>query len=371
MQSSASLLPANRSLFTLPALVFAAGVAGMAMSFVFLGSSHPLDVAAGAAGFIAGSVLVAGGLVSIAIQRTAGRRALWPKRPAGRSADCASPLDVRRHESHPHRVSPEGRGDIETSAVPAEFAPALDVRRWVSHFRANRENRPEPDWTAPLTLSDAVRAPLLRSLEQFQLGDGGGPAYLIALDRERFLAGSDGTRELVDLWFAEEKEHARLLKGAVQRFGGRCIDAHWSFTVFCLTRKWFGVRFELTVLLLTEIVSTVYYRLLLRHGEDPALRSLCRLILRDETGHVAFHRDRLARQARGGAPRGVLGAGWFCALGLAAATMLWINHAPGLTALGATRREFYQEVRRELSLYLARLRRRPEPVALCPPAPPS
>jgi len=324
MQSDTSVLPVNPSVGTLPALVFAAGVAGMAMSFVFLGSSHPLDVTAGAAGFIAGAVLVAAGLVSLSIQRTAARVTHLPARAAGRSAD---------------------------------FAPPLDVPRWVSHFHANRENRPEPDWTAPITLSDAVRAPLLRSLEQFQLGDGGGPACLIALDRERFLAGSEGTRELVDLWFAEEKEHARLLMGAVRRFGGRCIDGHWSFTAFCLTRKWFGVRFELTVLLLTEIVSTVYYRLLLRHGDDPALRSMCRLILRDETGHVSFHRDRLARQARGGAPFGIVRAGWFCALGLAAATMLWINHARGLTALGATRREFYHEVRRELSLFLARLRR--------------
>jgi hypothetical protein len=324
MQSATRVLPANPPVFPLAALVFAAGVAGMAMSFVFLGSSHPLDVTAGAAGFIAGAVLVAAGLISISLQRPAAGAAHAPARAAGRIAD---------------------------------LAPPLDVPRWVSHFHANRENRVEPDWTAPVTLCEAARAPLVRSLEQFQLGDGGGPAYLIALDRERFLARGEGTRELVDLWFAEEKEHARLLKGAVARFGGRCIDSHWSFTAFCATRKWFGVRFELTVLLLTEIVSTVYYRLLLRHADDHALRSTCRLILRDETGHVAFHRDRLARQARGGAPFGIVRAGRFWALGLTAATMLWVNHAPGLKALGATRREFYHEVRRELSLFLGRLRR--------------
>jgi hypothetical protein len=31
-------------------------------------------------------------------------------------------------------------------------------------------------------------------------GDGGGPAYLIARDRERFLSADEGTRALVDLW---------------------------------------------------------------------------------------------------------------------------------------------------------------------------
>src|SRR5205807_7904667 len=107
-------------------------------------------------------------------------------------------------------------------------------------------------------------------------------------------------RALVDLWFAEEREHARLLGMAVERFGGRCISGHWSFSAFCLTRRWFGVRFELTVLLLTEIASTVYYRLLRRHGQDPALRSMCRLILRDEIGHVAFHHASLALASHAG-----------------------------------------------------------------------
>ncbi|HEY1375982.1 MAG TPA: ferritin-like domain-containing protein [Gemmataceae bacterium] len=307
-------LPARRPVVTLAGLTFAAGVAGMAVSFLFLASDHSLDVLAGAAGFTAGSVLAAAGLVSISLQRPAVRR----------------------------------------DAVGA--APA--VRRWLTHFRRNRLNRPEPDWAAPVTLpAEAVR-PLVRSLEQFQLGDGGGPAYLIAHDRERFLAAGPGTRRLVDLWFAEEREHARLLGQAVARFGGRCIRGHWSFTAFCAVRRWFGVRFELTVLLLTEIVSTVYYRLLRRHGDDPALRAMCTLVLRDEAGHVAFHRDRLARAGRAGlAGYGRWWAARFRLLGLAAATMLWVNHAPGLRALGATGREFYREVWRELTRFVGRLRR--------------
>jgi hypothetical protein len=163
-------------------------------------------------------------------------------------------------------------------------------------------------------------------------------------------------RELVNLWFKEEREHSRLLGAAVARFSGRCIQSHWSFTVFCWSRRWFGVRFELTVLLLTEIVSTVYYRLIRRHANDPALRSMCRLILRDENGHVAFHRDRLASAARGGqANYGPMWEGWFLALGLAAATMLWVNHASGLRALGASTREFYREVWRELTRFIGRL----------------
>jgi len=296
----------------------------MAVSFLFLASDHPLDVTAGASGFIAGAVLVAAGLVSLAVRERSGP-VLAPMLPAIGGATIAE--------------------------------PPLDVARWTAHFRANSQDRPEPDWGAPVTLSADVVAPLVRSLEQFQLGDGGGPAYLIAQNREQFLAQDEGTRRLVDLWFSEEREHARLLGAAVARLGGKLITQHWSFTAFCQTRKWFGVRFELTVLLLTEIVSTVYYRVLLRHTNDPAVRAMCRLILRDEIGHVSFHRDRLARQVRAGTA--VYGRAWavrFRVLGLAAATMLWVNHAPGLRAVGVTRRAFYRSVRRELALFIARLR---------------
>jgi hypothetical protein len=188
------------------------------------------------------------------------------------------------------------------------------------------------------------------------LGDGGGPACLIAWNAESFRSRTEDSKRLVDAWFAEEREHARLLSAAVTRFGGRLITWHWSFAVFCLVRKWFGVRFELTVLLLTEIVSTVYYRLMRRHADDVPLRAMCRIILRDEAGHVAFHRARLAEAAR--LRRVRYGRWWairFRTLGLAAATMLWINHARGLRALGASRGEYYREVWSELSRFISGL----------------
>ena len=87
------------------------------------------------------------------------------------------------------------------------------------------------------------------------------------------------------------------------------------------------------------------------------LRSMCRLILRDEIGHVAFHRDRLASAGRAGQARyaGARGGGGFRVLGLGAATMLWINHAPGLRAVGTTRAEYYRDVGDwELSRFIRR-----------------
>jgi hypothetical protein len=241
----------------------------------------------------------------------------------------------------------------------------MNHAKWIAHFTRNRAHRPEPDWASPVLLKPGIPRPLVRSIEQFRLGDGGGPASLIAFDAERFRSSSEEMRTIVDLWFAEEAEHARLLGCAVERFHGRRITSHWSFTAFCLCRRFLGVRFELQVLLLTELVSTAYYRLMRNHSPDGALTAVCELILRDEAGHVAFHRDRLADGD--GSAGGIPGAVWaaqFWFFGFAAAAMLWVNHRPGLTSIGGTRGEYFREVRRQLQRFIFSLRRATAPIRI-------
>ncbi len=232
--------------------------------------------------------------------------------------------------------------------------PTFHLTRWVEHFRKNKEHREEPDWDAPVSLPPDLVQTLLPSLQQFELGDGGGPAYLIAWDREKFLS-HPGARELVDLWFKEEEEHSRLLGDAVKRFGGESIEAHWSFSLFCGVRRYLGVRFELRALLLTEIVSNVYYQMLLKYGgkQDPALAQMCRLIIRDETGHIAFHRDWLGRS---GGSYGKLWFALFVAMGFGAGTVLWVNHGKAIRTLGGTNKEFYRGIFRGMRLFTQWLR---------------
>jgi len=237
----------------------------------------------------------------------------------------------------------------------------MNYVKWIEHFKRNKNNRPEPDWKAPVNVPHQVMVPMLKSIEQFRLGDGGGPASLIAFNRESFRGRTEELRQIVDMWFAEEAEHARLLGCAVRRFGGRIITSHWSFTAFCLVRRVFGVQFELQVLTLTELVSTAYYRMLRSHSPDGPLAAMCELILRDEAGHVAFHRDRLMNAGR---PQTGL-AGWFwrvqfLAFGYGAGTVLWISHARCLKAIGGTRNEFYSEITRQITRFIRSLHKQPQ-----------
>jgi len=230
---------------------------------------------------------------------------------------------------------------------------SLNAHIWLEHFARNQLDRTEPDWEAPVNVPNAARAALFQSLREFQLGDGGGPASLIAFNAETYRSQSDEIQQIVDCWFNEEKEHSRLLGGLLQRFNVSSIDSHWSFSLFCSLRKHLGVAFELQILTLTELVSTSYYSLLRKHCRDKAVRDVCGLILRDEFGHVRFHNARLAANGSLHLRKFWRFQFWFC--GYAAATVLWISHGKCIRLLGGSTPEFYRNVSHQIRHFLSAL----------------
>lgn len=237
----------------------------------------------------------------------------------------------------------------------------MNYSSWIAHFEANRLDRPEPDWNAPFAMPEARRRLLAKSLSEYQLGDGGGECRLVAADAETFRATADEVRQIVDLWFAEEREHSRLLAGAVRRVGGEFVTTTPAFELFYCIRRRFGVQFEMLLLLIVEIVSTGYYRVIRRHVGDEPIAAMCKLILRDEARHIDFHRDRLAARY----PRGA-GAPWalrFRLLGEACAWFLWLGHGRALRTLGGTRAELFHHVRAGLASFLSELAQLTAPAA--------
>jgi hypothetical protein len=219
----------------------------------------------------------------------------------------------------------------------------MNTATWIAHFERNRRHRPVPDWDASFSMPEKKRAHLARSLAEYQLGDGGGECRLVAHDAEVFRGSEVDMERLVDLWFDEEREHSRLLACAVRRVGGAFVTDTPAMRLFYACRRALGVQFELLVLLVVEIVSTSYYRAIRRHVGDEPLAAMCRLIIRDEAGHIAFHRARVGAAY----PTGP-GLRWTCffhLLGFACASFLWMGkNGACLRALGATRAEFFRSV---------------------------
>ena len=228
----------------------------------------------------------------------------------------------------------------------------MNTKTWIDHFESNRLHRAEPDWAAPFSMPEGKRAALARSLAEYQLGDGGGECRLVARDAEVFRTSRESMDRLVDLWFAEEREHSRLLSHAVKRVGGTPVTSSFAMRLFYGCRRVLGVDFELLVLLIVEIVSTGYYRLIRKYAGDQPIADMCKLILRDEARHIDFHRDRLASAM----PEGPSFAWSLECMFLAEACswFLWIGkNGSCLRTLGATRAELFHHVRSGLANLIA------------------
>lgn len=160
---------------------------------------------------------------------------------------------------------------------------------WVRRFEDERERRraqDDPNWGQGATLHPAVWA----GIQRFQVGEDGDGANLVTKAEE---AGDRDYARAVRLFVAEEQNHARLLARLLAAGGIPTLTSHWSDTVFVRLRRLMGLRMELLVLMIAEVVALRYYRAL-RDGTDDSLTSdVAGRILADEQRHVPFHCERL------------------------------------------------------------------------------
>jgi hypothetical protein len=233
----------------------------------------------------------------------------------------------------------------------------MNAKQWLVYYQNNRIDRPEPKWNLPSPLDSRMQRALAHSLSHFQLGETGEGKFLITQARAQ--APDDVVyHKSLELFVAEENEHARLLQSLVNRFGGETIRRHWTHTLFRLVRHGLGFKFEIQLLVIAELVGTAYYRLLYVRTRDPVLEETCALILQDETKHIDFHADWFGDFQSRLLPldREIWNA-QFQALFIAAAHVAWIDHQFCLKATGANRREFFREARRECIRFLKQLHR--------------
>jgi hypothetical protein len=222
-----------------------------------------------------------------------------------------------------------------------------NLSEWIGHFETHRSGWVEPDWDRlpPCELPAEKRHLLAESFAVFQVGESGGGTRLRrfvrrVMETERGLTDA-GYERAIELFLAEENEHARLLERLVGYLGGRLRRRHWMNGIFRRVRTLLGLEFNLQVLLTAELIAEAYYGLLYQSIPDPVARAVCGRITRDEVGHIGFHRSFFAWRHRGRLPvETALWAVQFQVLYLVAETLVWSGHGRCLRAFGIDRRRF-------------------------------
>jgi len=163
---------------------------------------------------------------------------------------------------------------------------------WLRYFQTNQTQRALIEWSHGVQPEHGLRGPLIRSLQKFQVGESGEGNHLKAGARK---TGDPAYSRAIELFIAEEQEHARMLEQIILALDGSLIKNHWSDRAFIALRRLMGLKMELMVLLIAEMIAKRYYRALDEGTQDPVLRAAFGQIRRDEEGHIAFHLDTLNR----------------------------------------------------------------------------
>jgi hypothetical protein len=212
---------------------------------------------------------------------------------------------------------------------------------WVEYFERNRAGRINIPWELGVHVASHLRSPLASSLQRFQIGESGDGSHL---RRVAARTGDGQYARAVEAFVREEQEHAAILARVLRCLDTPLLERHWSNGCFRLICLVCGLRTELLVLLVAEMVAKRYYRLLLESTTDPVIGAVCRQILRDEDGHIAFHCDALRPAlARLPVPAGwVLRAAWRAFFG-AVCLLVAYDHRVLLRETGCSPARFHRE----------------------------
>lgn len=219
-------------------------------------------------------------------------------------------------------------------------------QRWVTHFEDNRAVHAAVDaaidFDATCSLTAAARAPLVASVQRFQVGESGDGAQLLA---KAMAAGDPTYAEAARLFVAEEQQHAALLGDLLTYLNAQPISSHWSDAVFIWLRRLLGLRTELMVLSVAEVVALRYYGALAQRHPDVVVRAVAQRIVDDEHDHVAFQKDRLrAGFANTSRPARLLVAALWWVVATGATVVVAVDHGAVLRTIGYPRRRFVTDV---------------------------
>lgn len=225
-------------------------------------------------------------------------------------------------------------------------AGPLEQRQWRAVF-AERAGRHVAASAEIGPLAASVATGLAASLPTFQLGEMGTGSHLLAAAQK---AVDDGFADpayvaALQLFVTEEQEHARLLALVCRGLDIPMIDDHWTDQVFQHARRIAGLRAEVLMLLVAEVIAFRFYRVLADGVGDPALAAILASIHEDERVHLDFHADTLPAHLDRW-PRPVWHLGrliWATALVGSSAVVAW-DHRRILRACGSGSIAFFSDV---------------------------
>jgi hypothetical protein len=168
------------------------------------------------------------------------------------------------------------------------------TNEWIKHFQQNASHN-RIDFSLLPTISSAELAPILSSLQAWQLGETSDGFHLIkAATLYASRVGDADYPEAVRLFIKEEQKHGNNLGKYLDAIAKPRISYDWGDQLF-RTIRYFNTSMEIWTLAVITVESTaqIFYQAIKDASSCALLRQICNDILIDEADHVRFQADRL------------------------------------------------------------------------------
>jgi len=225
----------------------------------------------------------------------------------------------------------------ELLQLPSSFSSV----HWRAYFQDNKQARVEISFPTQIDMPVALSVPLLRSLQRFQIGETGEGKHLRKYARR---VGDPVYEQCIDLFLKEEQFHASVLSQMIQSLDGNLLYWHWTDLAFIGLRRMLGLKTEVFILLIAEIIGKCFYKVCAQNLDNRLLSDAFSLIVLDEIGHLEFHRSFLQDQMKSHSMglRKAVHYAW-CVLFVTACLVFIADHRRALVALNVPPREFMRD----------------------------
>jgi hypothetical protein len=187
---------------------------------------------------------------------------------------------------------------IQIDSAATQYAGnSFSSSYWLWYFRSNKEDRVAITFPKSMTadVAESLRLPLIRSLQRFQIGETGEGKHLRKIAS---LTNDPMYGECIDLFIKEEQYHARVLAEMIQAIDGTLLSWHWTDVALIVLRRMLGLKTEIFILLIAEIIGKCFYRACACSLDNRLMSDAFSLIVLDEIGHLEFHCSFLHDQVK-------------------------------------------------------------------------
>ena len=229
---------------------------------------------------------------------------------------------------------------ISEKLIAKEQPPVVpfSTERWLKYFEENRELQSSISLPGKISLEPSLSIPLIRSLQRFQIGETGDGRHL---KKNAGKVADPAYLQCIDLFIKEEQSHGQILGEIIRAMDGSLISWHWSDFVFICLRRMFGLKTEIFILLIAELIGKCFYKTVADNVEDDLMSNAFAIIVCDEIAHLRFHAEFLQqRMAKySWSQKSIVHYAWSLIF-YSACFVFVLDHKSALKALGVSSADF-------------------------------